>query len=199
MDDDWLRAGIAERKLTHIMDFIDSAIYLKDKWLTDKIGIHASGESGSITALSSIFQEPLLFESAVVVNPIVDLVNHLLFDIEDRQLSKNTDREHDIRHFDKLEEFGDPQNPIFYQATKLISPYHMPPIVKSQMHTDLLISVDEEFPYLYHSRKLICKLRELYNKDNSWIFYREFGRKSMTPDQKYAMQASFLVNSLLFG
>lgn len=37
-DDDWLKAGTAERKLTHVMDFIDSAIFLKDKGLTEKIG-----------------------------------------------------------------------------------------------------------------------------------------------------------------
>lgn len=54
-DQDWLNAGIAERKLTHIMDFIDSAIFLKEKGLTQKLGIMGSGESGSITALTSLF------------------------------------------------------------------------------------------------------------------------------------------------
>ena len=83
-DQDWLTAGVAERKLTHIMDCIDSAIFLKDKGLTEKLGIHAQGESGSITALASIFQEPFLFEAAVIANPITDLVSHLLYDIENR-------------------------------------------------------------------------------------------------------------------
>ena len=32
-DDNWLLSGIAERKLTHVMDFIDAGIYLKEKGL----------------------------------------------------------------------------------------------------------------------------------------------------------------------
>ncbi len=58
-------SGIGERKLTHVMDFIDSAIYLKEKGLAPKIGVLGSGESGSVTALSSVFSEPLLFDVAV--------------------------------------------------------------------------------------------------------------------------------------
>ena len=64
-------SGVGERKLTHVMDFIDSAIYLKEKGLAPKIGVLGTGDSGSVTALSSIFTEPLLFDVAVahVNNP----------------------------------------------------------------------------------------------------------------------------------
>lgn len=48
------------------MDFIDSAIFLKEKGLAPKIGALGSGESGSLTALTSIFTEPLLFDAATV-------------------------------------------------------------------------------------------------------------------------------------
>jgi hypothetical protein len=58
-------SGIGERKLTHVMDFIDSAIYLKEKGLTTKLGVLGLGESGSVTALASVFSEPLLFDCAV--------------------------------------------------------------------------------------------------------------------------------------
>ena len=75
---------MVERKLTHISDFMDTAIFIKEKGLTDKLAVHGSGESGSLTALTTIFQEPYLFESAVVVNPIADLVQHLMVDIETR-------------------------------------------------------------------------------------------------------------------
>jgi protease II len=54
-DNNWFKIGIAERKLTHFMDFIDSAIFLKDKGLTQNIGVFGQGESGSLTALTSIF------------------------------------------------------------------------------------------------------------------------------------------------
>jgi protease II len=66
------------------MDLIDSAVFLKEKGLTSKLGLMGVGQSGSLSALTTILQEPYLFESAVVHNPIADLVNHLLYDIEDR-------------------------------------------------------------------------------------------------------------------
>ena len=159
------------------------------------------GESGSLTALASIFQEPYLFESAVVVNPITDLVNHLLYDIETRNVASSslTAVEHDLRHYDKLFEFGDPQVKAFYEAHKLISPYRMPVTDARALNTDLMVCVDQDFPYVYHSRKLICKLREVYNKDNIWIFYKEYPRNSLTPDERDANQDSFLINSQLFN
>ena len=64
-DDNWFLSGVGERKLTHVMDFIDSAIYLKEKGLATKIGVLGVGESGSVTALASTFTEPLLFDCAV--------------------------------------------------------------------------------------------------------------------------------------
>lgn len=67
------------------------------------------------------------------------------------------------------------------------------------MYTDLLICCDEDFPYLYHSRKLICKLRQMYGKQNSWFFYKEYRSKECEEDEKFFNQASFLVNSLLFN
>ena len=47
------------------MDFIDSAIYLKEKGLAPKLGVLGQGESGSVTALASTFSEPLLFDATV--------------------------------------------------------------------------------------------------------------------------------------
>ena len=64
-DDNWFLSGVGERKLTHVMDFIDSAIYLKEKGLATKLGVLGVGESGSVTALASTFTEPLLFDCAV--------------------------------------------------------------------------------------------------------------------------------------
>lgn len=64
-DDNWFFSGVGERKLTHVMDFIDSAIYLKEKGLAPKLGVLGRGESGSVTALASTFSEPLLFDVTV--------------------------------------------------------------------------------------------------------------------------------------
>ena len=54
-DDNWYFSGVGERKFTHIMDLIDSAIYVKQKGLTKKIGALGLNESGSVTVLASIF------------------------------------------------------------------------------------------------------------------------------------------------
>ena len=86
-DNDWMLEGVSERKLTHLMDFVDSAIFIKETGLSSKIGILAEGDSGSITALNSIFKEPYLFESCVSHNSITDLVTHMMEDIEERDPS----------------------------------------------------------------------------------------------------------------
>lgn len=65
-DDNWFYSGASDRKQTHIFDFIDSAVFLKEKGLAPKIGAIGTGESGSLTTLASVFAEPLLFDAAVV-------------------------------------------------------------------------------------------------------------------------------------
>ena len=47
------------------MDFIDSAIYLREKGLAPKLGALGLQESGSVTALAACFSEPLLFDCVV--------------------------------------------------------------------------------------------------------------------------------------
>lgn len=185
-DRDWMLRGLGERKLTHVMDFIDAALFLKQNELTDKLALHAAGESGSITGLCSIFQEPYLFETAVVTNPITDLVTHMMVDIETRRPTVRSATDHDWTHYEKLSEFGDPHNRLFYESIKLMSPYHAPVVDKTSLHTDLLVCVDEDFHLKYHARKLICKLRELYHRDNSFVFYQEYGRKAHTEEEKRA-------------
>jgi protease II len=54
-DSDWLDQGIAERKLTHFMDLIDTGVFLKERGLTQRLGILGQGESGAMSALTSVF------------------------------------------------------------------------------------------------------------------------------------------------
>ena len=56
----------------------------------------------------------------------------------------------------------------------------MPIMDPNQMHTDLYLCVDEKFRYKYHARKLMCKLREVYGKENSHNLYKEYGHKGHT-------------------
>ena len=77
-------SGVAERKITHINDFIDSAIFIKENELAGKLASLGIGPSGGLTALSSCFIEPYLFEGVAVHNPICDLPSHLLHDLSER-------------------------------------------------------------------------------------------------------------------
>jgi len=67
------------------------------------------------------------------------------------------------------------------------------------MQTDLLICVDERNPLKYHALKLVAKLREIYDRDNSFVFYKEYGYKAHSEEDKLANQYSFIINSLLFN
>ena len=80
-DDDWLFSGTGDRKETHFNDLIDSAIFIKENELAPKLAICATNPSGSLTALTSVFKEPYLFEGVAVQNPLTDISNHLLHDI----------------------------------------------------------------------------------------------------------------------
>ncbi|CDW85180.1 oligopeptidase b [Stylonychia lemnae] len=196
-DDNWFYSGAGQRKLTHVTDLIDSAIFLREKNLAPKIGLMGSGESGSITALSSVFNEPILFDAVVAHNPITDLVNHLFHDFEN--ISPNiSPQEFERRKFQAIQEYGNIQNFDTYESLLSLSPYHLPIIPEYSFLTDLLVTADEEHRLNYHSRKLICKLRELKQKDKTFVFFREFPEKQYNEDEKSAIQYSFLINSLLF-
>ena len=58
-----------------------------------------------------------------------------------------------------------------------ISPYHLPINPDYNFLTDLMITTDEEHKLSYHAKKMICKLRELKEKDKTYVFYREFPEK----------------------
>lgn len=73
-DDNWLYSGVGERKLSHIMDFIDISTYLKNQGVTERIGVLGYNYSGSLTALSSFFNEPFLFDAVCVYVIISNLI-----------------------------------------------------------------------------------------------------------------------------
>ena len=80
-DDNWFLSGCGDRKKQHIDDLIDTAIFIKEKELTEKLAIIGEGHSGGHAALTSVFHEPFLFHGCVTLNAICDLPNHVEFDI----------------------------------------------------------------------------------------------------------------------
>ena len=190
---------MGDRKKTHINDLIDSAIFIKENELAPKLAICATNPSGSLTALSSVFREPYLFEGVSVLNPICDLSNHLLHDILDRGTDKSMGT--DEIYFQKLTEFGDiASDRGAFERVMSFSPYHMPMLMtENRPITDILLCCDTDSPYKYHSRKMIAKIRETSAFDPLYAFYREFPDKMYSEEQKYAEMYSFLVNSLLYN
>ena len=61
-DSNWLLSGAGERKMTHINDLVDTAIFIKENELAPKLAVYGSNSSGALTALASTFKEPYLFE-----------------------------------------------------------------------------------------------------------------------------------------
>lgn len=66
-DDDWLFSAAGERKMTHIDDFIDVAIFAKQNELAKSVAVCGTNPSGSLTVLSSVLREPYLFNGAAVM------------------------------------------------------------------------------------------------------------------------------------
>ena len=99
--------------MTHFTDFIDSAIFIKENELASKVACFSDSPSGSLTALTSVFREPFLFEGVSVMNPTADLVNHLTHDIQVRKSSIIKDKQRldqiniDTLWQEKVTEFGD--------------------------------------------------------------------------------------------
>ena len=101
----------------------------------------------------------------------------------------------------KLTEFGNiSADRAAYERVLRYSPYHLPLIIEENRPiTDILVTVDQEWPYKYHARKLISKVREVSASDPMYAFYHEFPSQMYSDEQKTAEHFSFLINSLIFN
>ena len=46
--------------------------------------------------------------------------------------------------------------------------------------TDFLFCTDTDDSVKYHSRKMLCKIRDIFNEDPLYAFYREFPQQMYT-------------------
>mmetsp|Transcript_3225 Transcript_3225/g.4186 ORF Transcript_3225/g.4186 Transcript_3225/m.4186 type:complete len:105 (+) Transcript_3225:185-499(+) len=101
----------------------------------------------------------------------------------------------------KLTEFGNiAADRQAYERVLRFSPYHMPlEMERNRPISDFLLTCDEESPYKYHARKLICKVRETSVMDPMYTFYHEFPAQMYSEEQKEAEHFAFLLNSLRFN
>ena len=75
IDHNWYLSGTNDRKIYHLLDFIDISIFLKSK-ITNSLGIYSETSSGGLTALCAMLREPFLFDAISVCNPITNLPNY---------------------------------------------------------------------------------------------------------------------------
>ena len=146
--------------------------------------------------------EPFLFEGVAVHNPLCDLPSHLTHDISTKLSTSSKFAIHAEKvKIAKLMEFGNiAANPESYERVLRYSPYHLPLDMKENRPiTDLLLTVDEAWPYKYHARKMISKVREASARDPMYAFYHEFASQMYSEEQKIAQHYSFLINALLFN
>jgi len=61
----------------HIEDLVDTAIFIKDQNLTEKISIIGTGHSGAHAALVSLLWEPFLFHGMALYVSVVQLLMNL--------------------------------------------------------------------------------------------------------------------------
>jgi len=110
-------------------------------------------------------------------NPITDLVSHLFYDLQDKKVGISGE-EHSELLFEQRKEFGNiaASLSLYDECFTDLSPYHLS-LKRGRPITDLLVCVDEENDYVYHSRKLVAKLRDIYAEDPLYMFYRQFPPK----------------------
>ena len=82
----------------------------------------------------------------------------------------------------KLMEFGNiVASTDAYERLLKYSPYHMSlDMDENRPISDVMMTCDAEWPYKYHARKMIAKVRDASYYDPMYAFYHEF------PSQMYS-------------
>ena len=76
----------------------------------------------------------------------------------------------------KMMEYGNISSDVeAYKRVLNLSPYHMPLLMaENRPISDILMTVDSDWPQKYHARKMIAKVREASSTDPLYAFYHEF-------------------------
>ncbi len=143
----WHREGKFLKKKNSIYDFTEAAEYLIIDGWTDrgKIAI-TGGSAGGIIVGGALNLKPYLFGAAVAVVPFVDVLNTML----DPNLPLTVP---------EYDEWGNPENPEFYEYIKSYSPYDN---VKPDSFPPVLATAGLHDPRVgyWEPAKWVLKLRE---------------------------------------
>ena len=156
MGREWYDDGKFLKKMNTFTDFISAAETLIEQKFTRKGEIVISGGSaGGMLMGTTINLRPELFRAAVAHVPFVDVINTML----DETLPLTVT---------EYEEWGNPQDPVYYNYMKSYSPYDN---VKKQAYPNLLITSGLNDPRVtyWEPAKWVAKLREMKTDQNLLI------------------------------
>lgn len=158
----WYDDGKFLKKKNTFTDFIACAEYLIKERYTDKNKIViAGGSAGGMLVGAVINMRPELFLGAVAHVPFVDVIN-TMFD-ETLPLTVT-----------EFEEWGNPQDKVYYEYMKSYSPYDN---VDSKAYPHLLVTAGLNDPRVtyWEPAKWVQKLRDLKTDSNLLLFHIHMG------------------------
>lgn len=158
----WYEQGKFLHKKNTFTDFVDSAQYLINKGYTSSDKLAISGRSAGGLLMGAVLNlAPHLFKAAIAGVPFVDVVTTML----DTSIPLTVP---------EFEEWGNPQDPTFYDYMLSYSPYDN---VKDQPYPHLLVTSGLNDPRVqyWEPTKWVAKLRTLTNNPHQILLKTNMG------------------------
>ena len=184
----WYKDGKLLNKKNTFSDFNDVAEFLVNKSYTSTDRLFAMGGSaGGMLTGAIANQRPDLYKGIIAAVPFVDVVTTML----DTSIPLTTG---------EYDEWGDPNDPIFYRYILSYSPYDN---VTKQPYPAMLVTTgfhDSQVQY-WEPAKWVAKLRDMKTDDNLLLFYiqMEYGHSgSAGRFERYretAMEFAFILKT----
>jgi oligopeptidase B len=156
----WYEQGRLLNKKNTFYDFIDSAEFLiQEKWVAKDRLYAMGGSAGGLLMGAVINMRPDLFRAIVAQVPFVDVLTTML----DETIPLTTF---------EYDEWGNPQDPQFYEYIKSYSPYDN---IKPQDYPHIFVNTgyhDSQVQY-WEPAKWVAKLRDLKTDSKLLIFHTE--------------------------
>jgi len=153
---EWYENGKLLRKMNTFNDYIDCSRYLIEQKYTSPGHLYAYGGSAGGLLMGVVLNEaPQLYNGVIAAVPFVDVITTML----DESIPLTTG---------EYDEWGNPNDEIFYRYIKAYSPYDN---VKHQAYPNLLVTTglhDSQVQY-WEPAKWVAKLRA-YKTDTSLLF-----------------------------
>ncbi|MGA0164288.1 MAG: S9 family peptidase [Bdellovibrionota bacterium] len=156
----WYEKGKLFNKKNTFYDFIDSAEFLiKENWSSPEKLYAMGGSAGGLLMGAVMNMRPDLFKAIVAQVPFVDVLTTML----DESIPLTTF---------EYDEWGNPNDPKFYEYIKSYSPYDN---VEAKNYPHLFVNTgyhDSQVQY-WEPAKWVAKLRDLKTDQNLLIFHTE--------------------------